>query len=106
MSENGFWDDAEAAQAVVGRLSVLKSIVEPAEDILRRVKDLAELFELAEAESDTEMLSTLEKDLAELKKRCDRIELAGLLSRPEDSKNCYFSIHAETEIPFALVSVL
>jgi len=94
MSENGFWDNAEAAQAVVSKLSALKSVVEPAEDVQQGIKDLAELFEMAEAESDTQTLVTLEEDLAELKKRCDQIELAGLLSRPEDMKNCFFSIHA------------
>jgi len=55
---------------------------------------LAELLDLAAAESDAEMLGQLEDDLANLAKRCEQIELTGLLSRPEDMKNCFFSIHA------------
>ncbi|MHC4487273.1 MAG: peptide chain release factor 2, partial [Planctomycetota bacterium] len=58
------------------------------------VKDLQELFELAAAESDEEELKQLEDDLGALVKRCEQIELQGLLSRPEDMKNCFFSIHA------------
>jgi len=39
-------------------------------------------------------LKQLEDDLGALVKRCEQIELQGLLSRPEDMKNCFFSIHA------------
>jgi peptide chain release factor 2 len=73
---------------------VLKSVIEPVEEIQREVKDFQELFERAMAESDQDELSQLEDDLEGLKRKCERIELAGLLSRPEDVKNCFFSIHA------------
>ena len=94
MSMPGFWNNQETAQAVVGEISALKSVIEPAEELGRSVRDLAELFEMAQAESDEESLGHLEKDLANLTKKCDQVELQGLLSRPEDSKNCFFSIHA------------
>jgi peptide chain release factor 2 len=57
------------------------------------VKDLQELFELAIG-SDKDELQQLENDWAALVRRCEQIELTGLLSRPEDAKNCFFSIHA------------
>jgi len=94
MSQAGFWDNAEAAQQIVSQLSTLKSVVEPAQGALNGVKDIAELFEMAAAESDEETLGQLEDDLTDLAKQCDKIELQGLLARPEDSKNCFFSIHA------------
>jgi len=94
MSEAGFWDNPDAAQSVVSQLSTLKSVIEPVQEIQREVKDLAELFELAAAEPDEEELEQLEDDLSELVKQCERIELQGLLSRPDDMKNCFFSIHA------------
>ena len=94
MSRAGFWDNQDSAQSVVSQLSALKSVVEPVEEIQREVQDLRELFELAAAESDQEELRQLEDDLDALVKRCEQIELAGLLSRPEDMKNCFFSIHA------------
>jgi len=94
MSSVGFWDDSEKAQSVVSRLSSLKSVIEPAEKVRKSVSDLAELFEMAAEEDDEDTLSELEKDLAGLGKKCDEIELQGLLSRAEDSKNCFFSIHA------------
>ena len=94
MSKAGFWDNSDSAQSVVSQLSVLKSVIDPVEEIQREVKDFQELFELAMAESDQDELNQLEDDLDGLVKKCERIELAGLLSRPEDSKNCFFSIHA------------
>ncbi len=94
MSKAGFWDNPDSAQSVVSQLSALKSAIEPVEEMLHEVKDLQELFELAAAESDEEELKQLEDDLGALVKRCEQIELQGLLSRPEDMKNCFFSIHA------------
>jgi len=94
MSREGFWDNPDSAQSVVSQLSALKSVIEPVEEIQHEVKDLQELFELAASESDDEELRQLEDDLIALVKRCEQIELAGLLSRPEDMKNCFFSIHA------------
>jgi len=94
MSESGFWDNPDSAQSVVSQLSTLKSVIGPAEEIQRNAKDLAELFDLAEAESDKETLKHIEDDLAELEKQCEQIELQGLLCRPDDMKNCFFSIHA------------
>ncbi|MFB0554147.1 MAG: peptide chain release factor 2 [Phycisphaerae bacterium] len=94
MSKEGFWDNPDTAQSVVSQLSALKTVIEPVEEIEREVKDLKELFELATAESDQDELVQLADDVGALVKRCEQIELAGLLSRPEDMKNCFFSIHA------------
>jgi peptide chain release factor 2 len=94
MSQPGFWDNPESAQSTVTQLSALKSVIEPAEEAQRSVSDLSELFELAMGESDEETLRQIEKDLDKLLKKCEQIELQGLLSRPEDMKNCFFSIHA------------
>ena len=94
MSREGFWDNPDSAQSVVSELSALKSVIEPVEEIQREAQDLQELFELAASESDDDELRQLEDDLGALVKRCEQIELAGLLSRPEDMKNCFFSIHA------------
>jgi peptide chain release factor 2 len=94
MSKPGFWDNHDGAQSVVSELSALKAVIEPVEELQREAGDLRELYELAAAESDADELRQLVDDLGALTKRCEQIELAGLLSRPEDTKNCFFSIHA------------
>ena len=94
MARAGFWDNPNRAQSTVAQLSALKLVIEPVEELYREVKDLEELFELAAAESEEDELAQLEDDLAQVVKRCEEIELAGLLCGPNDSKNCFFSIHA------------
>jgi peptide chain release factor 2 len=94
MAKEGFWDNPDSAQKVVSQLSFVKTVVEPAEELQREINDLRELFELAIAESDQDELRQLEEQLEAVEKKCNKIELAGLLSRPEDTKNCFFSIHA------------
>jgi peptide chain release factor 2 len=94
MSREGFWDNPDSAQSVVSQLSALKSVIEPVEEIHREIEDLQELFDLAAAESDQEEFRQLENELDALLKKCEQIELAGLLSRPEDMKNCFLGIHA------------
>jgi len=94
MSQPRFWDNPDGAQRVTSQLSALKGVVEPVEELTREVSDLAELFEMAAEEADDEELSQLEDDIKVLIQRCERIELQGLLSRPEDMRNCFISIHA------------
>jgi len=52
MTQPGFWDNPDAAQATVGRLSGLKSLVEPVDEIYREVHDVIELYELAVDDAD------------------------------------------------------
>lgn len=94
MSQPGFWDHPEAAQKVVTQLSAVKSMITPVVEVERSVKDMADLLELAAEEDDAETLASIEADLADLETRCDKIEIAGMLSGPDDMRPCFFSIHA------------
>jgi peptide chain release factor 2 len=94
MSRPGFWDNQESAQNVVTQLSALKAVVEPTEELQREVKDLVELYELATEEDDADELAQLEDNVKLLDRRCEQIELQGLLSGPQDMRNCFFGIHA------------
>ncbi len=94
MGVPGFWDNPDGAKAVVSELSAVKSIIDPAEQVYRAVNDLAELFEMAAEEDDAETLESLEAELAVLTEQCDKMEIAGMLSRPDDMRACFFSIHA------------
>ncbi len=94
MSQPGFWDNQEAAQRVTSQLSALKAVVEPVDELQKEIQDLIELYELASEEADKDELGQLADDVGILVKRCEQIELQGLLSRPEDMRNCFLSIHA------------
>ncbi|MCX5632771.1 MAG: peptide chain release factor 2 [Phycisphaerae bacterium] len=94
LSRPGFWDNQDSAKAVVSKLSALKAMIEPVLEAEKKSAGLAELFDMAVGENDQQALAEVEKDLAELGKKCAQIELTGLLSGPDDMKDCFFSIHA------------
>ena len=94
MSRPGFWDNQDSAKTVVSKLSALKALVEPVIEVEKEAQQLAELFDIAIGENDRQTLSDVEKDLDGFEKKCAQIELTGMLSGPDDMKNCFFSIHA------------
>jgi peptide chain release factor 2 len=94
MSAPGFWDNPDAAKTVVTQLSAVKSIIDPITQAVTAIEDIGELFELAVDENDDETLASIEQDLTDLNAKCDKIEVTGTLSGPDDMCACFFSIHA------------
>lgn len=94
MSRPGFWDNPDKARGVVSQISGLKAVIDPVLKLEKSVQELLDLFALAEEEQDAATLAEVEAELAALSKACDQIEVAGMLSGPDDSRACFFSIHA------------
>ncbi|MCA9400599.1 MAG: peptide chain release factor 2, partial [Candidatus Omnitrophica bacterium] len=92
MNQQNFWDDQTAADKLMRELKYLKSIVEPFQEGLERVKDLKELAEMSE--DDEEMLIQIHADLEALKKEVDDTELKAILGGPFDRSNAILSINA------------
>jgi peptide chain release factor 2 len=96
MASPDFWNDQEAAQQTVGQLKKVKAVVEPIRDLIALQEDVQALSELLQEEHDPEMDDEFHEKLAELSKRVDEVELLTLLSRPNDGRDCYFSVQAGT----------
>ncbi len=94
MSVQGFWDNPEAAQEVVGRLKSAKAVVAPVTELAARIEDLQTLYELAVEDDTTETYQEVGVEAAEALGDLDRLELRTLLAGPHDAGECYFSIHA------------
>jgi peptide chain release factor 2 len=94
MAAPHFWDDPEAAQRVVQGLKGLKAVLDPVDGIARLLDEASVLAPLAAEENDEAALGQVRTELAEAARQLDRVEFLSLLSRPDDPKNCYFSIHA------------
>ena len=94
MAAPTFWDDQDRARRIVQDLKGLKAIVDPVDAITRLLDDARVMVGLAEEENEPSALASVEADLADAERRLDRLEFLVLLSRPDDSKNCYLSIHA------------
>ena len=94
MAQPGFWDNPDAAKSVVTQLSAVKSVITPVQTIEQSVRDMDELFDLAVNEGDDATLLSIRDDLDQLSQQCDKVEIAGMLSGPDDMRPCFFSIHA------------
>jgi peptide chain release factor 2 len=94
MAAPGFWSDQEAALRTVQSLKGLKTFLDPAGEIARGLDEARLMAEMASEEKDAAALDQITKDLHAVEARLDRLQFMALLSRPDDSKNCYFSIHA------------
>ena len=79
---------------MVGELKSLKAIVEPVQAVLRRVEDLALMYELAAEESDQAAKDEADRERLALAAELDRVALMALLCRPNDTRDCYFGIQA------------
>lgn len=93
MEQPGFWNVQESAQKVVQELKGLRAQTEPVQELVRRVADAQVLVELAET-GDADATGELQRELAQISEKTDRVELQTLLSGPNDTRPCYFSIQA------------
>ncbi len=95
MGKPGFYENRERANVFISELKGLTAIVEPLQDLLRKVDDLQALVDLAkESDGDEEVVAELEAESDRTATALDRLEMMSLLSEPSDPKNCYFTIQA------------
>ena len=92
MTASDFWGNQEKAQAVVGELKSLRSVVLPLKQSLEAADDLDGLLEiLAEDESARDEVLA---EIARLETQIDELELKSLLDGPHDALGALLSVHA------------
>jgi peptide chain release factor 2 len=91
----GLWEDQEQAQAVTRRLSYLDGELARLEGLARRLDDTSVMFELAERENDEPTRVEATRDLAELRREVDQLEIRTLLSGEYDSREALMTINAQ-----------
>jgi len=91
-SQPGFWDKAEAAQATLKKMSMLKSWLDAWEALSSRQKDLAELGEMALLENDEVLVAQLAKDGDELETDLRKFELKKMLDGEDDGRDAILMI--------------
>ena len=92
MTASDFWGNQEKAQAVVGELKSLRSVVFPLKQSLEAADDLDGLLEiLAEDESARDEVIA---EIARLETQIDELELKSLLDGPHDDLGALLSVHA------------
>ena len=92
MAQTDFWDDTEKAQATVGRLKAVKSVITPLMELSNSGEDLSALIEMAEEDESIE--AEIRSEIQSLEKQLDSLELKALLNGPHDSCDAILTIYA------------
>ena len=93
MNKPDFWNDIDKVNDVNKRITFLKKELSKYHDISKSLTNDEEMIALIELEPSSELQEELEKDLENLTKDLDELEVATLLSGEYDSSNCYLEIH-------------
>jgi peptide chain release factor 2 len=90
-SSEDFWQNQEAAQAVLKERARLESTIESFTKLQKDMADYRDLLELAEEEADPALKDELEEQLIDLERRVEEIETTRLLGDPHDRLGAYVS---------------
>ncbi|CAN5403007.1 peptide chain release factor 2 [soil metagenome] len=94
MSQPGFWDDKQNAQAKNEEFSAIQAKLRPFRELERRIEDIETLKELAAEEDDAGAVSEVAAEFREIESRLDSLELMLLLTGEFDRGNAFVTIHA------------
>ncbi len=83
----GFWDDQEKAQSTLKKASTHRKMVDRYDDVHTAAEDFEIYLELIEEEAEE-----TEAALLALEREVGKLELAKMLSGPDDSKDCIITI--------------
>jgi peptide chain release factor 2 len=93
MEDQGFWDDAEAAQALMKEKTTLESPVRQWETLDKSAEDITVMVGLTSEEGGDELLPEIEAGIRKLEKDIDAAELELMLSGENDKNNAILAIH-------------
>lgn len=88
-----FWNDADAAQAILKKVRTLKEWTEGWHDLNNQVNSLAELHELADLEGDESTKESCIADVAGMKGALKKLELKKMLSGEDDIRHAIVTIN-------------
>jgi len=92
MGEPNFWNDSTSAQATIGKLKSLKSVVTPMSLLSSSTEDLATLLEMAD--EDPSMLDEVRAEIKRLEGIVEELELKALLDGPNDGADAILTVYA------------
>lgn len=94
MTEDGFWDNPEAAQKIMKEKKSMEDKLAELTDLESRMEDLELMVEMAEEGEDEELANEAEDSCNELSKDLDELRLRTLLDGKYDGNNAIISVHA------------
>ena len=92
--EPDFWNNKSEAQKIFKKKKFLEELVNTHKKSITEVKDLADLFKLANEENIQSMLKDIIQNIENLKIITKKNEIKCFLSNESDILDCYMEIHA------------
>ena len=92
--EKNFWKDKNSAQKVVKEKSFFEDIFKNFNFTIGELKNLEDLFDLAEKENDIQVIKDCEKKISLLLNKIKKTEVKCFLSAENDHLDTYLEIHA------------
>jgi len=94
MAANGFWDDPQAAQKVIGEANAIKGRIDPLKGLEGRIADLVTLKELVLEDASDQAVKEFQVEFDATAKQLGEFELKCLLSGKLDRNNAIITIHS------------
>ncbi len=92
-AQPGFWDDNQAAQAVLKEVSVHKKWVDSHAALTSDLDDITELLDITDPDGAPDDARELETTLKDLAGQLQKLEFSALLSGPDDHRDAILTIH-------------
>lgn len=93
-SQEGFWNDNNAARDLLKQVKELKRIVEPWDTLSREGADLLELYQMSLDEGDGASLAELVTQTDSLEQHIAHMEFLRKLGGPDDASSSILTIHS------------
>ena len=93
MAETDFWNDPEAARAVIYELKTVNAVLKPLEELSRQADDLEASLELADESASDEFDDDIVRGVKQAREDFETFELKSMLGGPNDHCNAYVTIH-------------
>ena len=94
MTDGGFWDDHESAQAVVQQVKDIRVWLEPWDRLAGRVESARELDALIALEADESIAAELDRESEQIDQELRAFELRSMLRGPDDHRDAQIEISA------------
>jgi peptide chain release factor 2 len=94
MADGKFWDNAQAAQKVIGEANAIRAKLDPLKDLEQKIDDLKTLKELVLEDAGESAAKEFQTEFDAVAKSLDALELRVLLGGPMDRNNAIITLHS------------
>jgi peptide chain release factor 2 len=94
MAANGFWEEPQAAQKVIGEANAIRGKLDPLKELEQKLADLATLKELVLEDASEQAAKEFQTEFDAVAKSLDALEMRVLLGAPMDRNNAIITLHS------------